>query len=99
MDPSNSNVIYAGTGEGYFNEDSVRGAGIFKSTDAGANWSYLTNTNTSDFTTLTTSWSVQTTINESMPARELACGGAQTVGQPDAGAQPRTDWRLSGFDH
>ncbi len=49
MDPSNSNVIYAGTGEGYFNEDSVRGAGIFKSTDAGANWSYLTSTNTSDF--------------------------------------------------
>ncbi len=49
MDPSNSNVIYAGTGEGYFNEDSVRGAGIFKSTDSGANWSYLTSTNTSDF--------------------------------------------------
>ena len=49
MDPSNTNVIYAGTGEGYFNEDSVRGAGIFKSTDAGASWSHLTSTNTSDF--------------------------------------------------
>jgi hypothetical protein len=49
IDPSNGNVIYAGTGEGYFNDDSVRGAGIFKSTDAGATWSYLTNTNTSDF--------------------------------------------------
>ena len=49
LDPTNANTIYAGTGEGYFNEDSVRGAGIFKSTDAGANWSYLTSTNTSDF--------------------------------------------------
>ncbi len=49
MDPSNSNVVYAGTGEGYFNDDSVRGAGIFKSTDEGASWSYLTSTNTSDF--------------------------------------------------
>ncbi len=49
IDPSNPNVIYAGTGEGYFNDDSVRGAGIFKSTDEGANWSYLTSTNTSDF--------------------------------------------------
>lgn len=49
IDPSDPNIIYAGTGEGYFNEDSVRGAGIFKSTDAGANWSYLTSTNTSNF--------------------------------------------------
>ena len=49
IDPSDGNVIYAGTGEGYFNEDSVRGAGIFKSTDSGATWSYLTNTNTPDF--------------------------------------------------
>ena len=35
FDPSNSNTIYAGTGEGFFNADGVRGAGIFKSTDAG----------------------------------------------------------------
>lgn len=49
MDPANSNVIYAGTGEGYFNEDAVRGAGIFKSNDAGVNWSYLASTNTEDF--------------------------------------------------
>lgn len=41
FDPSNSNTIYAGTGEGYFNADGVRGAGIFKSTDAGAHWTRL----------------------------------------------------------
>jgi hypothetical protein len=41
FDPSNSNTIYAGTGEGYFNADGVRGAGIFKSIDAGAHWTRL----------------------------------------------------------
>src|SRR5215216_1148012 len=51
LDPSNSNTIYAGTGEGYFNADGVRGAGIFKSTDAGAHWTRLSATasNTSFF--------------------------------------------------
>lgn len=41
MDPSNPNTIYAGTGEGFFNADGVRGAGIFKTTDAGAHWTRL----------------------------------------------------------
>ena len=41
FDPSNSSIIYAGTGEGFFNADGVRGAGIFKTTDAGAHWTRL----------------------------------------------------------
>jgi hypothetical protein len=41
FEPGNSNVIYAGTGEGFFNGDRVQGAGIFKSTDAGATWTRL----------------------------------------------------------
>jgi hypothetical protein len=44
FDPSNANTIYAGTGEGYFNADAVRGAGIFKTTDAGAHWTRLAST-------------------------------------------------------
>ncbi|WP_075591239.1 T9SS type A sorting domain-containing protein [Labilibacter marinus] len=44
MAPSNSNVIYAGTGEGYYNLDAVRGDGIFKSTDKGENWTQLEST-------------------------------------------------------
>jgi hypothetical protein len=36
MDPADPNTVYAGTGEGYFNIDQVRGAGIFKTTDGGA---------------------------------------------------------------
>ena len=49
VDPSNSNVLYAGTGEGFFNFDGVRGAGIFKSTDGGTTWTQLSATNTSNF--------------------------------------------------
>ena len=44
IDPSNPNTIYAGTGEGYFNADGVRGAGIFKTIDAGAHWTRLAST-------------------------------------------------------
>jgi hypothetical protein len=49
FDPTNASVIYAGTGEGYFNGDMVRGAGIYKTTDAGANWVRLASTTTVDF--------------------------------------------------
>jgi len=49
MDPTNPNTLYAGTGEGYFNNGSVRGAGIFKTADGGATWARLTETNTADF--------------------------------------------------
>jgi Spy/CpxP family protein refolding chaperone len=44
MDPNDHNTLYAGTGEGYFNLDAIRGAGIFKTIDGGANWTALANT-------------------------------------------------------
>ncbi len=48
-DPAQENVLYAGTGEGFFNADSVRGQGIFKSTDYGDTWTQLASTDNSDF--------------------------------------------------
>ncbi|MEM6829301.1 MAG: hypothetical protein AAF551_02215, partial [Bacteroidota bacterium] len=48
-DPTNSDVIYAGTGEGYFGGGMVRGAGIFKSIDGGDTWSVLPSTEIDDF--------------------------------------------------
>ena len=49
FDPTNTMTFYMGTGEGFFNFDAVRGAGIFKSTDGGANWTQLASTNNSSF--------------------------------------------------
>ena len=49
MDPTNSSILYAGTGEGYFNGDALRGEGIFKTTDAGATWVRLSSANNSNF--------------------------------------------------
>src|ERR1051326_1842330 len=43
IDPVDTNIIYAGTGEGYFNVDALRGAGVLKSTDGGASWTLLSN--------------------------------------------------------
>jgi trimeric autotransporter adhesin len=44
QDPRNSNTMYFCTGEAYGNADAVAGAGVFKSTDNGANWSLLAST-------------------------------------------------------
>src|SRR5262245_54266147 len=49
IDRNDPDVIYAGTGEGFFNFDAIRGAGIFKSADGGATWSRLASTATADF--------------------------------------------------
>ncbi len=39
--PSNTSIIYAGTGEGVFGGDSYAGAGLLKSTDGGTTWALL----------------------------------------------------------
>lgn len=44
MDPTNSNVIYAGSGEGFGNSDALPGAGVFKSYDGGGVWHQLSAT-------------------------------------------------------
>lgn len=55
MDPTNPDVLYAGTGEGYFREVvrgtglPLRGAGIFRTSDGGLTWSRLASTETVDF--------------------------------------------------
>ncbi len=49
FDPKNPAVIYAGTGEGFFNGDALQGAGIFRTRDGGDTWEHLAATLTKDF--------------------------------------------------
>ena len=55
IDPDYPDVIYVGTGEGYFREIvrgtwlPLRGAGIFVTTDGGSSWERLPSTTTEDF--------------------------------------------------
>jgi hypothetical protein len=44
MAASNNNVMYAGTGESYYNIDTMNGNGILKSTDRGETWTPLLST-------------------------------------------------------
>ncbi|TGE26485.1 T9SS type A sorting domain-containing protein [Hymenobacter metallicola] len=44
FNPANPNIMYFGTGEGYYNADAVRGLGIWKSVDHGATWTQLSST-------------------------------------------------------
>lgn len=39
--PSNPDMLYAGTGEGFYNAGSVIGDGLFRSTDGGDTWDHL----------------------------------------------------------
>jgi trimeric autotransporter adhesin len=44
QDPTNTNIMYCGTGEKTFNVDAVKGGGLWKSTDHGVTWSLLSTT-------------------------------------------------------
>ncbi|NOG46617.1 MAG: T9SS type A sorting domain-containing protein [Calditrichaeota bacterium] len=47
--PSNPDVLYVGTGEGFGNVDQIDGNGIWKTTDRGASWQQLASTANYDF--------------------------------------------------
>lgn len=47
--PTNPNIIYAGTGEGFGNIDFIQGAGIFRSFDGGGLWFPVDSTNNPNF--------------------------------------------------
>ena len=42
INPLDSSVMYAATGEGFYNGDGIRGAGIYKTVNGGSSWFQLT---------------------------------------------------------
>jgi len=50
-DPTTTTIMYAGTGEGYFNIDAVAGGGIWKSTNGGSSWTRLNSTSVYSYIT------------------------------------------------
>ncbi len=52
QDPNTAQVMYFGTGEGWFNLGSQNGLGIWKSSDGGTSWSHLPSTINGNFTTV-----------------------------------------------
>lgn len=81
IDPANASVIYAGTGEGDFAVDSIRGAGIFKSTDAGANWTRLASTAVSNFNYVN-----DVRVSRLVSSRVIAATSAGVFTSNDSGA-------------
>jgi len=46
---SNPDIIYCGTGEGFYNADAIGGGGIFKSIDSAHTWTLLASTTNANF--------------------------------------------------
>ena len=49
MRPGLPTTLFAGTGEGFYNTDGIRGAGVFTSTDGGVTWTQLPATATANW--------------------------------------------------
>ncbi|MBI5609688.1 MAG: hypothetical protein HY902_12520, partial [Deltaproteobacteria bacterium] len=49
IDPTNPDIMYAGTGEGFYNLHAIHGGGVFRSTDGGKSWSHLPATSGATF--------------------------------------------------
>ncbi|MEZ4904729.1 MAG: GEVED domain-containing protein [Spirosomataceae bacterium] len=43
-DPSNTQIFYVGTGEGFYNGDAIMGGGVWKTIDGGVTWNRLPST-------------------------------------------------------
>jgi len=87
--PGEPNRLLAATGEGFFNADAIRGAGIFVSVDEGETWSQLPSTATSDFdfvnrVAFSTDGSVLLAATRTGLFRSTDLGNAWTLALPQA---------------
>jgi photosystem II stability/assembly factor-like uncharacterized protein len=80
MDRVNPNIIYAGTGEGFFNVDAIRGAGIFKTTNGGASWTQLASTRNANFQ-FVNRLAISPDNQTILAATNNGCSAVRTVGE------------------
>lgn len=86
MSPANSNVIYAGTGEGFIYNGTflLNGNGIYKSTDKGDTWTLLASTDSNpEFTNVSriiVDPEDENTVLVGTGGRKAIGGGAESVG-------------------
>jgi hypothetical protein len=87
IDPRQPDVMYAGTGEGYFREEirgtglPLRGAGIFVTRNGGVTWTQLAATNSPDF-----QWVNDLELGVNDPARIYASTRTGVWRSTDSGA-------------
>jgi photosystem II stability/assembly factor-like uncharacterized protein len=87
IDKKNPDVLYAGTGEGYFREDvrgtalPLRGNGVFVTRDGGVSWQQLPSTGNDDFL-----WVNDLVMSAHDPARIYAATRSGVWRTNDAGA-------------
>lgn len=84
-DPVNPDVLYAGTGEGFYEEFFLGGLGIFKSTDAGLSWTLLPATTTAIAGTAF-HWVNEIVLSPNDPERVYAATRHGVFRSTDAGA-------------
>lgn len=113
LDPDNSDTVFVGTGEGFFNVDSARGLGIFRSDDFGSNWAQIPSTNNSDFHFVNrlamipgtdiiiaaTSTGIWRTTNHGGTWAEVSGFGASSRGFVDVKLDPSDTTRLYAFHY
>lgn len=86
MAPSNHNVLYVGTGEGYGGFGMVNGNGILRSVDKGENWEVLAST--LDTANTNFRWVNRIVVNENNEAWVLAATNSGLFRSEDGG----TSW-------
>ena len=92
FDPANADIIYAGTGEGFGNGDSIRGDGIWRSLDGGDSWAQLPSTDNADFDYVT-----RIAVSPSNSANILASTANGVFRSTDSGASWTRELTLRGL--
>jgi len=84
INPLDPAIMYVGTGEGFYNYDAIRGAGVYKTTNGGSSWYQLGNASPAN----SGDWSYvnRLAIHPTNPAIVFAATGGGIYRTTDSGA-------------